>query len=220
MSLHDVLIDELRDLYSAENQLVKALPKSVKGASDPQMKALLKEHLEQTKGQVLRLREVFGHIGKKPTGAHCSGMEGCIKEVTEALEEDETGALKDAGLLGASLRVEHYEIAGYTAAIAIAKSLGEKDIVNLLNETLKEETAAAKNLVSGAKPILKAAQEQEPEDEPETDEEEEQEPKDAEDEESEHKSEEDEQEAEPEMKGASDSESNAPPEKSKKKKKK
>ncbi len=104
------------------------------------MKATVKEHLEQTKGQVLRLREVFSHIGKKPTGQHCSGMEGCIKEVTEALEKDETGALKDAGILGASLRVEHYEIAGYTAALAIAKALKEKEIVALLTETLNEET--------------------------------------------------------------------------------
>ena len=233
MSLHDVLIDELRDLYSAENQLVKALPKSVKGTSNPEMKALLKEHLEQTKGQVLRLREVFAHLGKKPTGEHCNGMEGCIKEVTEALEDDETGALKDAGLLGASLRVEHYEIAGYTAAIAIAKALGEKDIVALLNETLKEETAAAKNLVAGAKPILKDAQDEEPSKPskkdskkkgPKSDEEEDKEPKDAEEKKSEQESEEDEKEAEPEMKDATEShsepESNAPPEKSAKKKKK
>ena len=229
MSLYDVLIDELRDLYSAENQLVKALPKSVKGTSNPEMKALLKEHLEQTKGQVLRLREVFGHVGKKPTGAHCNGMEGCIKEVTEALEDDETGALKDAGLLGASLRVEHYEIAGYTAALAIAKSLGEKEIVALLTETLKEETNAAKNLLNGARPILKEAQAQEPAEPskkdpkkkgPKSDEEEDKEPKDAEEEKSEKESEDDEKEAAPELKGASKPESNAPPEKSAKKSKK
>ena len=112
MSLNEILIDELRDLYSAENQLIKALPKVVKSISDPTMKQTVKAHLEETKNQVLRLREVFGHIGKKPTGKHCSGMEGCIKEVTEALEEDYEGALKDAAIMGASLRVEHYEIAG------------------------------------------------------------------------------------------------------------
>ncbi len=107
MSLKEVLIDELRDLYSAENQLVKALPKSVRAISNPEMKAHIKNHLEETKGQVLRLREAFQHIGKKPTGQHCSGMEGCLKEVAEALEKDEEGALKDAGILGASLRMNH-----------------------------------------------------------------------------------------------------------------
>lgn len=197
MSLHEVLIDELRDLYSAENQLVKALPKAARGTSDPGMKAQLKEHLEQTKGQVLRLREVFQHLGKKPTGEHCSGMEGCIKEVTEALEKDEEGALKDAGLLGAALRVEHYEIAGYSAAIAIAKTLGEKEIVALLTETLNEEKEAAKNVLGGAKTILKEAATQEDEEEDEEEEE-----KDPEEKETEEKSEQDEAEAAPEMASA------------------
>ncbi len=195
MSLNEVLIDELRDLYSAENQLVKALPKTAKGSNDAAMKQLFRDHLEQTKGQVLRLREVFEHLGKKPTGQHCSGMEGCIKEVTEALEKDETGALKDAGILGAALRVEHYEIAGYTAALAIAKSLGQKEIVTLLTETLEEEKTAAKNVLASAKPILKAADSQEDEEE----EDEEEEPKDAKEQESERESEQDEKEAQPEM---------------------
>lgn len=201
MSLNLILIDELRDLYSAENQLIKALPKVVKGISDPEMKQTVKAHLEETKNQVLRLREVFGHIGKKPTGKHCSGMEGCIKEVTEALEEDYEGALKDAAIVGASLRVEHYEIAGYTAAITMAKALGQKDIVALLTETLNEEARAAKNVVAGAKPVLKAALTQE---EDETDEQhEEEEEKDPKQKESKQKSEEDEQGAEPEMSGGS-----------------
>lgn len=195
MSLNEVLMDELRDLYSAENQLVKALPKAAKGSNDAAMKQLFRDHLEQTKGQVLRLREVFEHLGKKPTGQHCSGMEGCIKEVTEALEKDETGALKDAGILGAALRVEHYEIAGYTAALAIAKSLGQKEIVTLLTETLEEEKTAAKNVLASAKPILKAADSQEDEEE----EDEEEEPKDAKEQESERESEQDEKEAQPEM---------------------
>ena len=198
MSLHEVLLNELRDLYSAENQLVKALPKTAKAITTPEMKQLVKEHMEETKGHVLRLREVFSHLGKKPTGQHCNGMEGCIKEVTEALEEDYEGALKDAAITGASLRVEHYEIAGYTAAIAIAKALGNKEIVSLLTETLNEETKAAKNLLGTAKPVLKAAQSQEDE---EDDEEEDEKDKDPEEKESERKSEEDEREAEPEMSG-------------------
>ena len=208
MSLKEVLIDELRDLYSAENQLVKALPKTAKGISDPAMKAIVKEHLEQTKGQVLRLREVFGHLGKKPTGQHCSGMEGCLKEVTEALEKDEQGALKDAGILGASLRVEHYEIAGYTAALAIAKALKEKEIVALLTQTLGEETKAAKNVLAGAPVILKAAATQEEEDD---DEEEEKEKKAPKEKESEEKSEEDEREAAPELEGGAPAKAPTPP---------
>ena len=193
MSLQDVLIDELRDLYSAENQLVKAFPKTIKGTKDPEMKSLLKEHLGETKEQVLRLREVFKHLGKKPTGQHCNGMEGCIKEVTEALEKDERGALKDAGILGASLRVEHYEIAGYSAAIVMAKVLKEKEIVVLLTETLNEEKAAAKNILSSGVPILKEAATQENE-EDENDSE-----KDEDEKKSEQKSKEDEEEAEPEL---------------------
>jgi len=197
MSLNEVLIDELRDLYSAENQLVKALPKSVKGSTDPQMKQLFRDHLEQTKGQVLRLREAFQHLGKKPTGQHCSGMEGCIKEVQEALEKDEQGAIKDAGLVGAALRVEHYEIAGYTAAIAIAKTLGQKQIVALLTETLNEEKQAANNVVAGAKSILKQAESQ-----ADGDEDEDKKPKSTKEKESERESEQDEAEAAPEMNSA------------------
>lgn len=193
MSLNEVLIDELRDLYSAENQLVKALPKTVRGISNPEMKAIVREHLEQTKAQVLRLREVFQHISKKPTGQHCNGVEGCLKEVTEALEKDEEGALKDAGILGASLRVEHYEIAGYTAAIAIAKALKEKEIVALLTKTLEEEKAAAKNVLGGAPAILKEASTQG------DDEAGEEEEKDPEESESEKESEQDEQKAAAEM---------------------
>lgn len=208
MSLNEILIDELRDLYSAENQLVKALPKVVKGVTNPEMKASIKDHLEVTKSQVLRLREVFGHIGKKPTGKHCDGMEGCVKEVTEALEQDYEGALKDACITGAVLRVEHYEIAGYTAAIAMSKALGMKQVTDLLNESLKEETTAAKNVVNGAKPVLKEAKSQQDEDDEEHEEEEE---KDPEEQKSEQESEEDEQEAAPDVEGAK------PPKKSTKK---
>lgn len=199
MSLKEVLIDEMRDLYSAENQLLKALPKTIKQVSDDKMKEMLTEHLEQTKGQVVRLRSIFEQLGKKPTGKHCSGMEGCIKEVTEALEEDEEGALKDAGIIGASLRTEHYEIAGYSAAIAMAKTLKEDDVVKLLTETLHEEQAAAKNILSGSTAILKEAASQEDE---EDDEEEEDEEKDPEEKESEEKSEQDEEEAAPQMESA------------------
>ncbi len=193
MSLQEVLIDEMRDLYSAENQQAKALPKVLKEISDAKLKELMTEHLAQTKDQVLRLRQAFEHLGKKPTGKHCSGMEGCIKEVTEALEEDEEDALKDAGIIGATLRTEHYEIAGYSAAIAMAKTLKESEIVTLLTESLREEQAAAKGILAGATSILKEANSQEEEDEDEEEDEE----KDPEEKESEKKSEEDEKQAAP-----------------------
>jgi len=160
MALKDVLIDELRDMYSAENQLVKALPKLAKGAKDSTLKTLFTKHLEETKGQVLRLKEVFESLGEKPTGQHCNGMEGVIEEGADALEKDEEGPSFDSGIVGAALRTEHYEIAGYEACIAMAKTLGLNEIASLLNENLSEELAAAKKIRVAAQPILKAASSQ------------------------------------------------------------
>jgi ferritin-like metal-binding protein YciE len=157
MALKEVLLDELRDMYSAENQLVKALPKLAKGAKDKQLKQLFKEHLEETKGQVLRLRQVFELLGEKPTGQHCNGMQGVIAEGSEALEKELQGASFDAGLIGAAMRTEHYEIAGYSAAIGMARTLGEREIVTLLSENLAEEVTAAKNITALSKPIMKQA---------------------------------------------------------------
>ena len=198
MSLKDVLLDEMRDLYSAENQLVKAGPKLVKAVSDPGMKESLRNHLEETKGHVQRLRQAFEHLGKKPTGQHCNGMEGLIEEGQEALEKDEEGATKDVVLAGAQARVEHYEIAGYTVAIALAKTLGEREVAGLLQETLNEEVAAAKTVFAASKPLLKQASQEEnaQEDEEET------KPKSRKEKQSEQESEQDEQQAEPELKKA------------------
>ena len=196
MALMDVLLDEMRDLYSAENQLVKALPKIVKGTEDPALKAMIKNHLEETKGQVLRLREAFGALGKKPTGQHCNGMEGVVEEGQDALEKDEEGASKDLGIIGASLRVEHYEVAGYTVAISLAKALKLTDVASLLNENLQEELTAAKGLLAAAKPLLKAAASEEDA----TENEEEKKPKTAKEKKSEKESEQDEKEAAPDVK--------------------
>ena len=154
MALKEVLIDELRDMYSAENQLVKALPKLAKGAHNLKLKELFIAHLEETKGQVERLKQVFDHLEEKPTGSHCNGMEGVIEEGADALEKDEQGASFDSGLIGAALRTEHYEIAGYQASIAMAKTLGMGEIVSLLTASLKEETAAAEKITTAAQAIL------------------------------------------------------------------
>jgi ferritin-like metal-binding protein YciE len=161
MSLRDVLIEELKDLYSAENQLVKALPKTAKGTNSPELKQAFLNHLEETKGHVVRLQQCFETLGKKAVAKHCKGMEGAIDEVKEALGEDEEGALLDAGIIGAAARVEHYEIAGYTACIAMSKTLGETEVAGLLNATLAEELNASKLVMTLAKGILKDAATQE-----------------------------------------------------------
>lgn len=193
MALKEVLIDELRDMYSAENQLVKALPKLAKGAKDQTLKQLFKDHLEETKGQVARLKEVFQLLGQKPTGQHCNGMEGVIEEGADALEKDEEGASFDSGLIGAALRTEHYEIAGYQASIAMAKTLGERGVVSLLTENLNEELLAAKKITAAAQPILKqsASQPQEAK----------KKPKSGKEKYSDKKSKEDEKKAAPDLKG-------------------
>ncbi len=137
-SLKELYIDELKDLYSAENQLVKALPKMAKAATSPDLRAGFEEHLEQTKGHVQRLETIFEQIGESPKGKKCKGMEGLIEEGSEAIEEYE-GELLDAALIGAAQRVEHYEMAGYGTVSAFAEELGESEHVTLLNETLEEE---------------------------------------------------------------------------------
>src|ERR1700730_14917626 len=154
MPLKDVLLDELRDMYSAENQLVKALPKLAKGAKNAKLKEPFTAHLEETKGQVERLKEVFEHLEEKPTGEHCDGMEGIVEEGKSALEKDEDDASFDCGLIGAALRTEHYEIAAYQATISMAKTLGMQDVIDLLTENLNEELAGGENITEAAKPIL------------------------------------------------------------------
>jgi ferritin-like metal-binding protein YciE len=137
-TLKDLYIDELKDLYSAENQLVKALPKMAKAASSPDLRAGFEEHLEQTKNHVQRLETIFQQLGESPKGKKCKGMEGLIEEGSEAIEEYE-GELLDAALIGAAQRVEHYEMAGYGTVSTFAEELGESEHVTLLNETLEEE---------------------------------------------------------------------------------
>jgi ferritin-like metal-binding protein YciE len=137
--LKDLFIDELKDIYSAETQLVKALPKMAKAAASDELRNGFEEHLEQTKGHVARLEKIFAVFEEKPTGKKCMGMEGLIKEGGEAAEEDYEDDAKDAALIGAAQRVEHYEIAAYGTVRAMAEKLGEDEAVKLLSQTLQEE---------------------------------------------------------------------------------
>jgi ferritin-like metal-binding protein YciE len=150
--LKELYIDELKDLYSAENQLVKALPKMAKAATSEDLGAGFTEHLEQTKGHVQRLETIFKDLDEKPTGKKCKGMEGLIAEGAEAMEEYE-GDVLDAALIGAAQRVEHYEMAGYGTAKAFAQELGEAEHVVLLNETLEEEEETDQKLTDLAEDI-------------------------------------------------------------------
>jgi ferritin-like metal-binding protein YciE len=162
--LKELYIDELKDLYSAENQLVKALPKMAKAATSPDLRAGFEEHLEQTKGHVQRLETIFEQLGESPKGKKCKGMEGLIEEGSEAIEEYE-GELLDAALIGAAQRVEHYEMAGYGTVSAFAEELGESEHVTLLNETLEEEKKTDEKLSGLAGDInAKANQDEEADD--------------------------------------------------------
>ena len=151
--LRDLYIDELKDLYNAENQLVKALPKMAKAASSDELKQGFEEHLEQTRGHVLRLEKIFKSLDETPKGKKCAGMEGLVKEGSEVTEEDFEGALMDAALIGAAQRVEHYEIAAYGTVSEFAKILGESEHVSLLEETLQEEKQTDEKLTELAKEI-------------------------------------------------------------------
>jgi ferritin-like metal-binding protein YciE len=145
-TLQDLFHHELKDLYSAENQLVKALPKMAKAAANEELKAGFEEHLEQTKGHVGRLNKIGKSLDLKLTGHKCKAMEGLIEEGAELISEDAEPSVKDAGLIGAAQRVEHYEIAGYGTARALAAKLGHDEAVKLLGATLEEEKATDQKL--------------------------------------------------------------------------
>ena len=156
-SLNDLLEDEIKDLYSAEQQLTKAIPKMAKGAANPALKQALTMHLKETHDQVSRLEKVAKLLEMKPTGKKCMGMEGVIKEGAEALEEKGDDAVLDIGIIGAGSRVEHYEMAGYMTAISLAKRMGAADVAALLSESLGEEENAERTLRKIAGALLKSA---------------------------------------------------------------
>jgi ferritin-like metal-binding protein YciE len=139
-TLEQLFISELRDLYSAENQLLKALPKMAKGASSPELKDAFEKHLEQTKGHVERLEELFKQLDESPKGKTCHGMKGLIEEGSEILKEDRQDSVLDAGLIVAAQKVEHYEIASYGSVRTFANLLGKGEAARLLQSTLDEES--------------------------------------------------------------------------------
>jgi len=138
-TLHDLYIDNLKDLYNAENQIIKALPKMAKAATSPQLQQAYTTHLEQTQRQIERLDQIFNELDIKPTGKRCRGMEGLIEEGQELIEENADPDVRDAGLIAAAQKVEHYEISGYGTARTYAEHLGFTKAVRLLDQILAEE---------------------------------------------------------------------------------
>jgi len=174
-SLHELLVEEMKDLYNAENQLIKALPKMAKAASHEDLRAAFVEHLEVTRGQVARLEAIFEELEESPKGKKCKAMEGLVAEGSEIIDEDGVPAVKDAALIASAQRIEHYEIAGYGCARTFATLLGLDEVAARLQETLDEEGEADKKLTELAESVINIeaenADDDEDEDEEEDDEE-------------------------------------------------
>ncbi|MGD0941169.1 MAG: ferritin-like domain-containing protein [Terracidiphilus sp.] len=145
-TIDGLFVAELKDLYSAENQITKALPKLIKAASSEELRSAFEHHLKETEGQVQRLEQVFEILGSSPRGKTCNGMKGILEEGSEMLGETTEGEVRDAGLISAAQRVEHYEMAAYGAVRSYAEILGQSQISELLQATLQEEKAADKKL--------------------------------------------------------------------------
>jgi ferritin-like metal-binding protein YciE len=169
-TIKDLLEEEIKDLYSAEKQLTKAIPKMAKGSNNEELSAAFEAHLKETEGQIDRLEQVAKLLGTTPSGKKCKGMEGVIAEGAEALDEDGDENVLDLGIIGAGSRVEHYEIAGYTTAINLAKQLENDEVAELLSENLKEEQAADEKLRAIGSKILQQAPTEEGSDESDSDE--------------------------------------------------
>lgn len=152
-ALKELYIDELKDIYNAENQLVKALPKMAKAANSEKLRTGFEEHLEQTRGHVQRLEQIFKELGEKPSGKKCKGMEGLVAEGQEMMGEDFEDDVMDAALISAAQRVEHYEIAAYGTVRTYAELLGEDTAVQLLEQTLEEEKETDQKLTDMASEI-------------------------------------------------------------------
>ncbi len=156
-SIRELLVDEMRDLYDAERQLVKALPKVIKASSDAVLSDAFSKHLEETRGHMERLERAFELLGEKAKSTPCAAMQGLIEEAGQATEEDRAKPLTDSAIICAAQKVEHYEIAGYGTVSAWAKALGLDEVARLLDETLEEEKAANDTLTEVATGILSMA---------------------------------------------------------------
>jgi len=153
-TIKDLLTEELRDLYHAEKQLTKALPKMAKAASSSELVQAFEDHLDATNGQVMRLEKAFQLLETTARAKKCEAMEGLIKEGGEAIEEEMADPIRDLALIAAAQKVEHYEISGYASAHSLAVACGEKDVAELLQETLEEEEQADSALTSLAAALL------------------------------------------------------------------
>ncbi len=153
-SLQDLYVQELRDLLHAEKQLLKALPKMAKAASSPKLSTAFEDHLEQTRGHVDRLEQLFEKLGASPKGKKCKAMEGLIEEGEDMMDLEAEPPVLDAALIAAAQRVEHYEMAGYGCVRTFARLLGHEDAALLLQQTLDEEAAADKKLTELAETIV------------------------------------------------------------------
>ncbi|MEK7954357.1 YciE/YciF ferroxidase family protein [Luteolibacter soli] len=159
-TLEVLLAHEIKDLYSAENQLVKALPKMAKAATNPELQEAFTTHLEETKVHVQRLEQVAELLEITPKGKVCKAMKGLVEEGSETIEEDGDGNIKDLALIGAAQKVEHYEISGYGTVRALAEALGLADVVEILQTTLDEEGNTDQLLTGLAEQIVASAQEE------------------------------------------------------------
>ena len=153
-TLRDLYVHELKDLYSAEKQIIKALPKMVKASTNRQLASAFTQHLEQTKRQVERLEQILKDQGESTRGPKCEGMEGALKEGDAMIAEDAEDEVRDAGLIAAAQRVEHYEIAGYGCARTYAELLGDRKGARLLQMTLQEEAATDVKLTKIARSVI------------------------------------------------------------------
>jgi ferritin-like metal-binding protein YciE len=153
-TMEDLFLAEIKDLYDAEKQLVKALPKMAEAATSEQLRGLFSEHLTQTRGHVERLETVFSRIGEKASGESCEAMEGLLEEGEEIIDDIDESPVRDAGLIAAGNRVEHYEIAGYGSARTFAQILGYKEAADLLEKTLEEEKLADQKLTRIAESMI------------------------------------------------------------------
>lgn len=156
-TLETLLVHEIKDLYSAETQLVKALPKMAKAASDPELRDAIKAHLDETKVHVERLEEIGKLLDATPRGKTCKAMKGLLEEGEETMDEEGAPTILDLAMITAAQKVEHYEIAGYGSARALAEALGLDDVVDLLQATLDEEGTADKKLTAIAEEMIMAA---------------------------------------------------------------